>query len=162
MRPGGWRLPAIHFPYHISETRLTLHVCSGWPGRAQYTQYLKPNQYNFTSSMLKAYLGARSPSSSAFMISKIHYSWKKKPRGRQLNAKVCGSRSAFSRTFFLAQTTVFNNAISKASYVYTHSHFSTNLMHASVTNRSFTRPFWYHQAEIWGLSDKKKSVKVRP
>ena len=42
--------------------------------------------------MLKAYLSAQPSSLSAFMICKTQ-----KPRGRQLNAKVCGSESAIFR-----------------------------------------------------------------
>ena len=51
--------------------------------------------YNFTTLMntLKAYLSAQASSLSAFVISKTHIV-AQKPRGRQLNAKVCGSESA--------------------------------------------------------------------
>ena len=62
--------------------------------------------------MLKAYLSAQASSLSAFVISKTHISGQK-PRGRQLNAKVCGSESAIFRilSFFLVKTTMFNNDI---------------------------------------------------
>ena len=43
--------------------------------------------------MLKAYLSTQPSSLSAFMISKTHIT-AQKPRGRQLNAKVCCSESA--------------------------------------------------------------------
>ena len=46
--------------------------------------------------MLKAYLSAQLSSLSAFMIWKTHIV-AQKPRGRQLNAKVCGSESAIFR-----------------------------------------------------------------
>ena len=57
------------------------------------------------------------------MISKTHTS-AQKPRGRQLNAKVCGSESAIflillSSFFFLVKTTKFNNDISKTVQVLT-------------------------------------------
>ena len=59
------------------------------------------------------------------MISKTHIS-PQKPRGRQLNAKVCGSESAiflillsFFLSFFLVKTTNFNNDISKTVQVLT-------------------------------------------
>ena len=45
--------------------------------------------YNFNTNTLKAYLSAQASSLSAFVISKTHISGQK-PRGRQLNAKVCG------------------------------------------------------------------------
>ena len=50
------------------------------------------------------------------MISKTHIS-AQKPRGRQLNAKVCGCESAIFR--LLSQTTEFNNDISKMVQVLT-------------------------------------------
>ena len=54
---------------------------------------LKQKPYNFTANTLKAYLSAQTSSLSAFVISKTHISGQK-PRGRQLNVKVCGSKSA--------------------------------------------------------------------
>ena len=52
----------------------------------------KQKQYNFTTNTLKAYLSAQ-PSSFAFMISKTHIV-AQKPRGRQVNTKVCDIESA--------------------------------------------------------------------
>ena len=61
---------------------------------AQYMQYFnKQKPYNSTTNTLKAYLSAHSSSLSAFMISKTRIV-AQKPRGRQLNAKVCSSKSA--------------------------------------------------------------------
>ena len=62
----------------------------------QYMQYLN----NFTINTLKAYLSAQASSLSAFVISKTHISGQK-PRGRQLNAKVCGSESAIYKALSL-------------------------------------------------------------
>ena len=61
--------------------------------------------------MLKAYLSSQASSLSAFVISKIHIV-AQKPHGRQLNTKVCGSKSAIFR-ILLVKTTLFNNDISK-------------------------------------------------
>ena len=64
---------------------------------AQYMQYLiKQKPYNFTTNTQKAYLSIQASSLSAFVISKTHISGQKL-RGRQLNAKVCGSESAIFR-----------------------------------------------------------------
>ena len=52
--------------------------------------------YNFTTNTQKAYLSIQASSLSAFVISKTHISGQK-PRGRQLNAKVCDSKSAIFR-----------------------------------------------------------------
>ena len=72
---------------------------------AQYMQHLKQKSYNFTTNTLKAYLSTQASSLSAFVISKTHISGQK-PRGRQLNAKVCGSKSAiFHLLSFFVQTT---------------------------------------------------------
>ena len=70
--------------------------------RAIYT-ILKQKPYNFTTNTLKAYLSILASSLSAFVISKTHISGQK-PRGRQPNAKVCGSESAIFRilSFFLS------------------------------------------------------------
>ena len=59
---------------------------------AQYMQYLSKNRINFTTNTQKAYLSVQASSLSAFLISKTHISGQK-PRGRQLNTKVCGSKS---------------------------------------------------------------------
>ena len=79
---------------------------------AQYMQYLKQKPYNFTTNTQKAYLSIQASSLSAFVISKTHISGQK-PRERQLNAKVCDSKSAIFRlhisSFFVAtfvQTTI--------------------------------------------------------
>ena len=54
---------------------------------------------------------AQASSLSGFVISKTHASGQK-PRGRQLNAKVCGSESAIF-LILLVTTTMFNNDISQ-------------------------------------------------
>ena len=57
---------------------------------------LKQKPYNFITNTLKAYLSTQTSSLSAFMISKTHIHVNgQKLRSRQLNAKVCGSESAF-------------------------------------------------------------------
>ena len=56
-------------------------------------QYLSKNHYTFATFMLKAYLSTQPSSLSAFMISKTPTA-AQKSHGRQLNAKVCGSKSA--------------------------------------------------------------------
>ena len=68
---------------------------------------------NFTTYTLKAYLSTQPSSLSAFMISKTHIG-SQKPSGRQLNAKVCDSKSAiFVILSFFVQTTLLNNDNSK-------------------------------------------------
>ena len=67
--------------------------------------------------MLKAYLSAQTSSLSAFVISKTHISGQK-PRGRQLNTKVCGKESAIL-LILLVTTLMFNNDISKMVQVLT-------------------------------------------
>ena len=57
---------------------------------------LKQKLYNFTTNTLKAYLSAKVSSLTAFVISKTHISGQK-PRGRQLNSKVCDSESTIFR-----------------------------------------------------------------
>ena len=81
---------------------------------AQYMQYFKQKPYNFTTNTLKAYLSAQAFSLSAFVISKTHISGQK-PHGRQLNRKVCGSKSAIFVILlsFFVQTTLSNNNNSK-------------------------------------------------
>jgi len=80
--------------------------------------------------MLKAYLSAWSSSLSAFMISKTHIS-AQKPCGRQLNAKVWGSKSAFlsCSDHFVKQRYLENGSSS-------HRNFIMKLM--LITARSFT------------------------
>ena len=63
-----------------------------WRRRAIYA-ILKQKPYNFSTNTLKAYLSTQPSSLSAFMISKTH-TGAQKPHGRQLNTKVCGSKSA--------------------------------------------------------------------
>ena len=53
---------------------------------------LKQKLYNFTTNALKAYLRVQASSLSAYVISKTHIVLQK-PCGRQLNMKVCGSKS---------------------------------------------------------------------
>ena len=76
----------------------------GWRRRAIYS-ILKQNPYNFTTKALKAYLSAQAPSLNAFVICKTLIG-DQKPRGRQLNAKVCGHESAIFRilSFFLVKS----------------------------------------------------------
>ena len=67
--------------------------------------------------MQKAYLSIQASSLSAFVISKTHTSGQK-PRGRQLNAKVCDSKNAIFRRlssylFFLRYNFCSNNDNSK-------------------------------------------------
>ena len=65
--------------------------------------------------MLKAYLSTQAPSLSDFVISKTLTS-DQKPRGRQLNAKVCGHENATSRIllcFFLV-----NSLHAKCTFLY--------------------------------------------
>ena len=87
---------------------------------AQYMQYFKQKPYNFTTNTLKAYLSAQASSLSAFVISKTHIVGQK-PRGRQLNAKVCGSKSAIFRilSFFLCSDHLSNDDNSKTAQVLT-------------------------------------------
>ena len=75
---------------------------------------LKQKPYNFTTNMQKAYLSIQTSSLSAFVISKTYISGQK-PRGRQLNKKVCGSKSAIFLILlsFFVQTTLSNNDNSK-------------------------------------------------
>ena len=63
--------------------------------------------YNFTTNTQKAYLSAQASSLSAFLISKTHISGQKS-RGRQLNPKVCGSKSAIFLILSFFVTTFFS------------------------------------------------------
>ena len=74
--------------HHQRVGRLSMQ---GWRGRAIYAAILKP--YNSTTNVQNAYLSIQASSLSAFVISKTHVSGQK-PRGRQLNAKVCDGKSA--------------------------------------------------------------------
>ena len=60
----------------------------------------KQKPYNFTTNILKAYLSTQPSCMNAFKISKTHVV-AQKPHGRQLNAKVCGSKSVIF-VFFLS------------------------------------------------------------
>ena len=65
--------------------------------------------YNFTTNTQKAYLSAQASSLSAFVISKTHISGQK-PRGRQLNSKVCDSKSAIFRSILLCSDHLYDNS----------------------------------------------------
>ena len=79
----------------------------------QYMQYLSKSRIT-TTNTLKANLSAQASSLSAFVISKTHTSGQK-PRGRQLNTKVCASKSAIFLilSFFLRYDFCSNNNNSK-------------------------------------------------
>ena len=74
---------------------------------AQYMQ-----SYNFTTNAPKAYLSTHVSSLSAFVISKTHIV-AQKPCGKQLNAKVCSSKSAIfciqNKALSLYNTTVHSS-----------------------------------------------------
>ena len=94
-------------------------------------QYFKQKPYNFTTNTLKAYLRAQSSPLSAFMISKTHTS-AQKSRGRQLNAKVCGSESShFCLLSFFVQTT-FETTITPKRLKYSPSFYHEIDAHHSV------------------------------
>ena len=95
---------------------------------------LKQKPYNFTTNTLKAYLSAQASSLSAFVMSKALISGQK-PHGRQLNAKMYGSKSAIFRILLscydhYVQQRYLANGLS------THRHFSTKQM--LITARSST------------------------
>ena len=86
--------------------------------------------------MQKAYLSIQASCLSAFVISKTHISGQK-PRGRQLNKKVCDSKSAIFvilLSSFFVQTTC-QAIITRKWLRYSHLDFSTKLM--LVGTRSF-------------------------
>ena len=64
--------------------------------KKNFTATLPQKPYNFTTNTQKAYLSVQASSLSAFLISKTHISGQKL-RGRQLNTKVCGSKSTIFR-----------------------------------------------------------------
>ena len=73
---------------------------------------LKQKRYNLTTITLKAYLSAKASPLSAFVISEI-YLVAQKPRGRQLNAKVCGNECAiFVILSFFRPPKYLNNGLS--------------------------------------------------
>ena len=75
---------------------------------------LKQKPYNFTTNTQKAYLSAQASSLSAFVISKTHISGQK-PCGRQINTKVCVSKSAI---FVILVTTFVQTTISRKLFKY--------------------------------------------
>ena len=86
--------------------------------------------------MQKAYLSIQASSLSAFVISKTHISGQR-PRRRQLNSKVCDSKSAIFRllSFFLdhdVQQLYLENDLS------TH-HFSTKLILIRTQSSTYTQ-----------------------
>ena len=86
-------------PFQCAEERKGIRESRWrWCRRTIYA-IIKQKPYNFTTNMLKAYLGAHSSSLSAFIISKTHIV-AQKPCRRQLKAKVCSSKSAISLFFF--------------------------------------------------------------
>ena len=88
----------------------------------QYMQYFKQKPYNFTTNTLIAYLCAQASSLSAFVISKTPISGQK-PRGRQLNAKVCDSKSAIFRILL--------------------SFFVTTFVQTTITQKGFKHSPWF-------------------
>ena len=64
--------------------------------------------------MLKAYLSVQASSLSAFLISKAQIIGRK-PRGRQLNAKVCGSKLSTIFRILLCSDYLPNNDNSKTT-----------------------------------------------
>ena len=75
--------------------------------------------------MLKAYLSVKASPLSAFVISKAHIV-AQKPCGRQLNAKVCGNRSAIFVFYFFRQPKYLENGFSA------HRGCSTKMIHTSA------------------------------
>ena len=125
---------------------------------------LKQKPYNFTTNTLKAYLSAQTSSLSAFVISKTHISFQK-PRGRQLNPKVCGHGSAIFRILsFFVHPSIFQQGYI-TSGLSTHCHFSTKLIlvtitRSSTTNQRLHRP-WSIKAIhniLWLLSIAKDAI----
>ena len=99
---------------------------------AQYA-ILKQKPYNFTTNTQKPYLSIQASSLSTFVISKTHISGQK-PRGRQLNAKVCDSKSAIFRLLFVQPSIMQQRYL--ANGLSTYRHFSTKLI--LLTTRSST------------------------
>ena len=101
-------------------------------------QYLSKSRITSPQTRKKAYLSAQASSLSAFVISKTHISGQK-PRGRQINTKVCVSKSAIFviLSFFLSflLRLLFKQRY-LANYLSTHRHFSTKLI--LITTRSST------------------------
>ena len=81
----------------------------------------------FTTNMQKAYLSIQASFLSAFAISKTHISGQM-PRRRQLNAKVCDSKSAIFRLLFFSLRLLFKLKNSSS----THLDFSTKQMPITV------------------------------
>ena len=92
-----------------------------------FLQYFEQKPYSFTTNTLKAYLSAQPFSLSAFLISKTHIVVQK-PHRRQLNAKVCGSKSAiYAILSFFLLSPLCSTMISWELFKYSPS-FSTKLM----------------------------------
>ena len=79
---------------------------------AQYMQYLSKSRI---TSPQTSYLSAQGSSLSAFVISKTHIV-AQMPRGRQLNAKVCGSKSAIFRILLSSSFFIARNATTRTSH----------------------------------------------
>ena len=77
------------------------------------------------------------------MISKTHIS-SQKPRGRQLNAKVCGSESAIFLFLLSSDHNVQQRYLENGSS--THRHFITKLM--LITVRSYTTTQRLHSSKF--------------
>ena len=90
----------------------------------------KQKPYNFTTNMQKTYLSIQASCLSAFVISKTHISGQK-PCGRQLNKKVCDSKSAIIVILLSCSDHLSSSDNSKSSKV----DFSTKLV--LVGTRSF-------------------------
>ena len=84
--------------------------------------------------MRKAYLSVQPCSLSTFMIWKTHIV-AQKPRGRQLNAKVCDSEVPFF--LFSLQLLFKQRKLENSSSA--HSHFSTKLMLITAQNSTTTQ-----------------------
>ena len=110
-----------------------LNIAQGWRRRSIYA-ILKQKPYNFTTNTQKAYLSAQASSLSAFVISKTHISGQK-PRGRQINTKVCVSKSAI---FVILVTTFVQTTISHKLFKY-----SPSFSHETDS---------YHNAELYKQS----------
>ena len=107
----------------------------GWRRRAIYA-ILKQKPYNFTTNTQKAYLSIQTSSLSAFVIIKTHIIGQK-PRGRQLNAKVCCHESAIFRILSSYDHDVQQRYL--ANGLSTHRHFSTKLILITTRISTSTR-----------------------
>ena len=84
--------------------------------------------YNFTTNTIKTYINAQASSLSAFVISKTRISGQK-PRGRWLNANMCGSHfpSFFIAPFFSSTHLDFST---KRMLITVHSFPTTQRLHS--------------------------------